>query len=311
MPSSRNPGASHRPATEAQRRVDRIDDRAPHDPDSRRASSAGVPDILKKILRRKREEIAEKKVRLPGDTIVSRANDAPPPRPFADALRTRIEAGGDAVVAELKRASPSKGLLREHFDPAAIAASYERGGAAALSVLTDRDFFQGADEFIDTAKEHCRLPVLRKEFIVDPWQVHESRALGADCVLLIAAALEDRPMHDLAALTLEQGMDVLVEVHDASELARVPPLDGLILGVNNRDLRTFETTLDTTLSLLGRIPPASLLVTESGIRTPADVERMRRNGVRAFLVGETFMRAPDPGEELSRLFTPSPVSGRR
>ena len=311
MPSSRNPGASRRPATEALRLVIERSDPGPSGSDARRAPVAEVPDILKKILRRKREEVAEKKARLPGGTIVSRAKDVPPPRPFADALRARIEAGGDAVVAELKRASPSKGLLREHFDPAAIAASYERGGAAALSVLTDRYFFQGADEFIDTAKEHCRLPVLRKEFIVDPWQVHESRALGADCVLLIAAALEDRPMHELAALTLEQGMDVLVEVHDASELARVPPLDGLILGVNNRDLRTFETTLDTTLSLLGRIPPASLLVTESGIRTPADVERMRRNGVRAFLVGETFMRAPDPGEELSRLFTPSPVSGRR
>ena len=310
MPSSRNPGASRRPATEAHRLVNERGDPVPPGPDSRRAPAADVPDILKKILRRKREEIAEKRARLPDDTIVSRAKDAPPPRPFSDALRARIEAGGDAVVAELKRASPSKGLLRDEFDPAAIAASYERGGAAALSVLTDRDFFQGADEFIALVKEHCRLPVLRKEFIIDPWQVHESRALGADCVLLIAAALEDGPMHELAALALEQGMDVLVEVHDASELAQVPLLDGLILGVNNRDLRTFDTTLDTTISLLGRIPADSLLVTESGIRTPADVERMRCNGVRGFLVGEAFMRAPDPGEELSRLFTPSPVSDR-
>ena len=310
MPSSRSPGASRRPATEAQRLVIERSDPGPSGADARRAPAAEVPDILKKILRRKREEIAEKKARLPGDTIVSRANDAPPPRPFADALRARIEAGRDAVIAELKRASPSKGLLRDDFDPAAIAASYERGGAAALSVLTDRDFFRGADEFVDIVKEHCRLPVLRKEFVIDPWQVHESRALGADCVLLIAAALEDGLMQELAALTLEQGMDVLVEVHDASELARVPPLDGLILGVNNRDLRTFETTLDTTLALLGRIPTGSLLVTESGIRTPADVELMRRNGVHAFLVGEAFMRAPDPGEELSCLFTPSPVSGR-
>ena len=310
MPSSRSPGASRRPAAEARRLVNERGDSAPPGPDSRRAPAADVPDILKKILRRKREEIAEKKAHLPGGTIASRAKDAPPPLPFAGALHARIEAGGDAVIAELKRASPSKGLLREDFDPAAIAASYERGGAAALSVLTDRDFFRGADEFIALVKEHCRLPVLRKEFIIDPWQVHESRALGADCVLLIAAALEDGLMHELAALALEQGMDVLVEVHDASELARVPPLDGLVLGVNNRDLRTFETTLDTTLSLLDHIPSGSLLVTESGIRTPADVERMRRNGVRAFLVGETFMRAPDPGKELSRLFAPSPVSGR-
>ena len=310
MPSSRRPGASRRPATEAHRFVNERGDPAPPGPDSRRAPAADVPDILKKILRRKREEIAEKKAHLPGDTIVSRAKDVPPPRHFADALRARIEAGGDAVIAELKRASPSKGLLREDFDPAAIAASYERGGAAALSVLTDRDFFRGADEFIDIVKENCRLPVLRKEFVIDPWQVHESRAFGADCVLLIAAALEDGLMYELAALALDLGMDVLIEVHDASELARVPPLDGLILGVNNRDLRTFDTTLDTTLSLLGRIPSASLLVTESGIRTPADVELMRRNGVRAFLVGEAFMRAPDPGEELSRLFTPFAVSGR-
>ena len=310
MPSSRNPGTSRRLTPDAQRLVIERSDPGPSGSEARRAPAAEVPDILKKILRRKREEIAEKKTSLPGDTIVSRAKDVPPPRPFADALRARIEAGGDAVIAELKRASPSKGLLREHFEPAAIAASYERGGAAALSVLTDRDFFRGADEFIDIVKEHCRLPVLRKEFIVDPWQVHESRALGADCVLLIAAALEDGTMHELAALSLDLGMDVLVEVHDTSELARVPPLDGLILGVNNRDLRTFETTLDTTLSLLGRIPAGALLVTESGIRTPADVELMRRNGVHAFLVGETFMRASDPGEAVARLFAPSPVPAR-
>ncbi len=268
---------------------------------------AELPDILKKILRRKREEVAEKKAHRPAADIESRAKDAPPPRPFAGALRARLAAGGDAVIAELKRASPSKGLLREDFDPASIAASYERGGAAALSVLTDRDFFRGADEFVALVKGACRLPVLRKEFIVDPWQVHESRALGADCVLLIVAALDDGPMYELAALSLDLGMDVLVEVHDASELARIPPLDGLILGINNRDLRSFETTLDTTLSLLDRVPGASLLVTESGIRTPADVALMRRNGVRAFLVGESFMRAPDPGAELARLFAPSPA----
>ena len=273
-------------------------------PDSGPTGAAEIPDILKRILHRKREEIAEKKARAPAGDIAARAQDAPLPRPFAAALHARIDAGGDAVIAEIKRASPSKGLLREDFAPAAIATSYDRGGAAALSVLTDREFFGGADEFIAIVKAACRLPVLRKEFIVDPWQVLESRALGADCVLLIAAALEDGPMHELAALALDLGMDVLVEVHDASELARVPPLDGLVLGVNNRDLRTFETTLDTTLSLLDRIPAASLLVTESGIGTAADVDLMRDHGVRAFLVGEAFMRAPDPGEALSRLFPP-------
>ena len=282
----------------------------PADPSSDRAHAGDVPDILKKILRRKHEEIVEKKARLPADIIERRAKDAPPPRPFGEALRARMEAGGDAVIAELKRASPSKGLLRENFEPAAIAASYEQGGAAALSVLTDRDFFRGADEFIALVKTACRLPVLRKEFITDSYQVYESRALGADCVLLIAAALDDGPMRELASLALDLGMDVLVEVHDALELSRVPPLDGLILGINNRDLRTFETTLDTTISLLGRIPPDSLLVTESGIRTPADVGLMRANAVRAFLVGETFMRAPDPGEALARLFAPPPAPDR-
>ena len=279
----------------------------PADSNSDRAPVADVPDILKKVLHRKRGEIAEKKARLPTDTVATWARDAPPPRPFAGALRARIETGGDAVIAELKRASPSKGLLREDFEPAAIAASYERGGAAALSVLTDRDFFQGADEFIALARNACRLPVLRKEFITDSYQVYESRALGADCVLLIVAALETAHMRELAELSLDLGMDVLIEVHDASELGRVPPLEGLLLGVNNRDLRTFETTLNTTISLLGRIPPNSMLVTESGIRTPADVALMRRHGVRGFLVGEAFMRAPDPGLELARLFADSPT----
>jgi len=269
-----------------------------------------MPDILRKILERKREEIAEKRARVPAAAISARASDAPPPRPFAGALRARIEAGGDAVIAEIKRASPSKGLLRKDFEPGGIAASYEHGGASALSVLTDRDFFRGADEYIALVKDACRLPVLRKEFIIDPWQVHESRALGADCVLLIAAALETGPMHELAALALDLGMDVLVEVHDASELARVPPPDGLILGVNNRDLRTFETRLDTTISLLDRVPSGALLVTESGIHSVADVDLMRRHGVHAFLVGEAFMRAPDPGAALARLFASSPVSVR-
>ena len=274
--------------------------------DPQSAQPGSVPDILKRILVRKGEEIEEKRSRLPAAAVAARAHDAAPPRPFAAALRARIEAGCDAVIAELKRASPSKGLLREDFEPDRIAVSYERGGATALSVLTDRDFFRGADEYIARVKEACRLPVLRKEFIIDPWQVHESRMLGADCVLLIAAALEAARMRELAELSLDLGMDVLIEVHDASELERALRLDHVLLGVNNRDLRTFETSLDTTISLLDRIPAGSLLVTESGIRTSADVEVMRRHGVRAFLVGEAFMRAPDPGEELARLFTPSP-----
>ena len=310
MPSWPGPGALRRPTPDPPRQVDDVRHPVAKRSDARSARAGEIPDILKKILRRKREEIAQKKLRVPAAAVRARVKDLPPPRAFAEAMRAKIEAGQNAVIAEIKRASPSKGLLREDFEPAAIAASYELGGATALSVLTDRDFFRGADEFIDLAKGACRLPVLRKEFIIDPYQVHESRALGADCVLLIAAALEDAPMHDLSALGLDLGMDVLVEVHDACELSRVPALEGLILGVNNRDLRTFRTTLDTTIFLLDRIPSNSLLVTESGIRTPADVRRMRNHGVRGFLVGEAFMRAPDPGKELARLFAPSPTPGR-
>ena len=264
-----------------------------------------IPDILRKILERKREEIAEKRARAPAAVISAQAGDAAPPRPFAGALRDRMEAGGDAVIAEIKRASPSKGLLREDFEPAGIAASYEHGGAAALSVLTDRDFFRARTSTSRSRRTPAGCRCCARSSIIDPWQVHESRALGADCVLLIAAALETGPMHELAALALDLAMDVLVEVHDASELARVPPLDGLVLGVNNRDLRTFETRLDTTISLLDHIPSGALLVTESGIHSAADVDLMRRHGVHAFLVGEAFMRAPDPGVALARLFPPS------
>ena len=268
-----------------------------------RPSPGGTPDILTRIIARKREEVAEKKARRPEAALATRARGSPPPRPFARALRAAIEAGRPAVIAEIKRASPSKGLLREDFDPAAIARSYERGGATALSVLTDRDFFQGDDSFLGVARHACRLPVLRKDFIIDPWQVYESRDLGADCILLIVAALEEHAIRELVETSAALGMDVLVEVHDARELARVPALEGLILGVNNRDLRTFETTLDTTLSLRERVPPARLLVTESGIHTPAHVTLMLRHGVHAFLVGEAFMRAPDPGQRLAELFS--------
>ncbi len=226
----------------------------------------------------------------------------PDPRPFADALRARLGKGDAAVIAEIKRASPSRGVLREHFDPAAIARDYEAGGAAALSVLTDRDFFQGADEHLANARAACSLPVLRKDFTIDAYQVYEARALGADCVLVIVAALGDAAINDLAGLAVHLGMDVLVEVHDASELERVLHLDRLMLGINSRDLRTFETRLDTIIDLLGAIPDDRLVIAESGIHTPEDVRLLREHGVHSFLVGEAFMRAEHPGERLAALF---------
>jgi len=261
-----------------------------------------TPDILKKILRRKEEEIAERRARVPLDALRRRAESADAPRGFLRALRGRIDAGQAAVIAEIKKASPSKGVLREDFDPATIAASYEKGGAACLSVLTDVDFFQGADAYLQAARAACALPVLRKDFTVDPYQVVEARALGADCILLIVAALDDARLAELLALATELGMDTLVEVHDAAELERALALPAPLVGVNNRNLRTFETSLDTTLDLLPRVPADRLLVTESGIHTPDDVRRMRDHGVHAFLVGEAFMKADEPGERLQELF---------
>ena len=261
-----------------------------------------TPDILKKILRRKEEEIAERRARVPLDALRRRAESADAPRGFLRALRGRIDAGQAAVIAEIKKASPSKGVLREDFDPATIAASYEKGGAACLSVLTDVDFFQGADAYLQAARAACALPVLRKDFTVDPYQVVEARALGADCILLIVAALDDARLAELLALATELGMDTLVEVHDAAELERALALPAPLVGVNNRNLRTFETSLDTTLDLLPRVPADRLLVTESGIHTPDDVRRMRDHGVHAFLVGEAFMKADEPGERLRELF---------
>jgi indole-3-glycerol phosphate synthase len=262
----------------------------------------GRADVLKKILAKKREEIVERCERLPLRELSERAGAAPAPRGFQAALETKIAAGQAAVIAEIKKASPSKGVIREPFDPAQIATSYANAGAATLSVLTDETFFQGADDYLITARQASGLPVLRKDFVLDPYQVYEARALGADCILLIVAALGDASLNDLAGLPLHLGMDVLVEVHNLDELTRVLPMEGTMLGINNRNLRTFETTLQTTLDLLGTVPAGRLVVTESGIATREDVALMRRNDVNAFLVGEAFMRAPDPGQRLSELF---------
>ena len=264
--------------------------------------------VLERIIARKREEVAALSAGLPLAALEERLPAAPSLRDFTAALRSRVDAGGDAVIAEIKKASPSKGVIRPDFDPAAIAASYEAGGAACLSVLTDIDFFQGSDAFLQQARDACRLPVLRKDFILDPWQVVESRVLGADCILLIVAALDEPTLHRLAAQALALDMDVLIESHDGDELAsalNVPGLNGRmpLIGINNRDLRDFAVTFDTTLELRSVVPEDRTLITESGIATHADVARMREAGVHAFLVGETFMRVDDPGSALSALFS--------
>ncbi|MBV5307977.1 indole-3-glycerol phosphate synthase TrpC [Chromatium okenii] len=261
-----------------------------------------TPDILKKILRRKVDEIHDRAAQMPLAEVQARVADADPPRGFADALAAKIAAGQSAVIAEIKKASPSKGVIRADFHPAAIAASYAQAGAACLSVLTDIDFFQGSDAYLQAARAACALPVIRKDFIIDPYQVYEARVLGADCILLIAAGLSDARLTELNALAQELNMDVLVEVHDAAELARALAIPGRLIGINNRDLRTFEMNLNTTLELRAAIPPERLLVTESGILLPEDVALMRAHGVNAFLVGEAFMRAADPGAALAALF---------
>ena len=262
----------------------------------------GVPDILQKILARKAEEVSTRAARVPQARLIERVATAEPPRGFVAALERRILAGEAGVIAEIKKASPSRGVLRADFDPPAIARSYAAGGAACLSVLTDIDFFQGADDYLVQARAACALPVLRKDFVLDPYQVYEARALGADCILLIVAALGDAMLMELAALADDLGMDVLVEVHDREELDRALHLPCRMIGINNRDLRNFETRLETTLELLDLMPPACLVVTESGIHTPEDVALMRARGVNAFLVGEAFMKAVDPGQKLAELF---------
>ena len=259
-------------------------------------------DILQRILARKAEEIHERTARRPLAELAARCADLPETRGFAAAIETRIASGQAAVIAEVKKASPSKGVIRPDFDPAAIARSYAAGAATCLSVLTDVDFFQGSDAYLEQARAACALPALRKDFVIDPYQVYEARVLGADCILLIVAALDDGTLLELALLAAELDLDVLVEVHDAAELERALDVPAPLIGVNNRDLRSFETSLQTTLDLRARAPGDVLLVSESGIRTPDDVARLRAAGVHAFLVGEAFMRASDPGVELQRLF---------
>ena len=261
-----------------------------------------MSDILQRIVAVKREEIALAKVRRDEASLRRDAEARTGVRDFVAALRTKKAAGRAAVIAEVKKASPSKGVLREHFVPSDIASSYERGGAACLSVLTDERFFQGAAAYLLQARAACALPVLRKDFMVDSYQVFEARDMGADCILLIAACLDDVQMTDLEAQALALGMAVLVEVHDAAELDRALRLMTPLVGINNRNLRSFEVSLGTTLALLPRVPPDRLVVTESGILARADVQRMRDAGVPAFLVGEAFMRAPDPGVALADLF---------
>ncbi len=261
-----------------------------------------TPDILRKIVARKHEEIAARRADLSLAEVAARATEQPPARGFADALALRITAGRPGVIAEIKKASPSKGVLREDFRPAEIAASYQHGGAACLSVLTDIDFFQGHDDYLRHARAACSLPVIRKDFIVDPYQVHEARMIGADCILLIVACLKDRRMHELNSLAHELGMDVLIEVHDGTELQRALPLGNRMIGINNRNLRTFETRLETTIELLDAIPDGHIVVSESGIHTREDIASIRAHDVNAFLVGEAFMRAQDPGAKLAELF---------
>ena len=261
-----------------------------------------MSDILARIIASKTKEVAAARAARPLAALREQARLAPPPRDFAGALRARVASGKPAVIAEIKKASPSRGVLRPIFDPAAIARRYEAGGAACVSILTDREYFQGAPEHLTAARAACSLPVLRKDFMLDEYQIEESRALGADCVLLIVAALADSKLAELESRAHELGMGVLAEVHDEDELARAVDGGARIIGVNNRNLRDFAVRLETTLELLARIPSERTVVTESGILAPADVARMRAAGVHAFLVGEAFMRAADPGAALRALF---------
>jgi len=261
-----------------------------------------TPDILKKILEKKAEEVAKRKLGMTIANLEEIASGVERPRGFYNALQSKALAKKPAIIAEIKKASPSQGVIRENFQPVTIAQDYAMNGAACLSVLTDKEFFQGAEVYLQMVRERCPLPVLRKDFMIDPYQIHEARALGADCILLIAAALEDGQMHELADAAAKLGMDVLVEVHNAEELQRALTLDTKLIGINNRNLRTFETSLQTTLDLKADIPADRLIVTESGIHKPEDVQLMLDNGIYTFLVGEAFMRAESPGQKMRELF---------
>ena len=261
-----------------------------------------TPDILKKILHRKNEEIAERSVKVSVSDLREIIVDASPARGFIKSIENKIANGEAGVIAEIKKASPSKGILRQDFNPAEIARSYEQHGAACLSVLTDKDFFQGSEAYLQQAREVTRIPVIRKDFIIDPYQVYEARAINADCILLIVAALDDQKLNELLDLAHQLNMDVLMEVHDQEEMERALMTGAKLIGVNNRNLRTFEVSLNNTLDMLSMVPADRILVTESGIHTPGDVKLMRNNNVNAFLVGEAFMRADDPGKKLAELF---------
>lgn len=262
-----------------------------------------TPTILRKIVDRKWQEVDERKPKVSIADLKAMAGDQPPARGFAEALRSRIEQQQAAVIAEIKKASPSKGILRDPFEPEAIAESYEKGGAACLSVLTDRDFFQGHEDYLQAARAACSLPVIRKDFMVAPYQVYESRAIGADCILLIAACLTKNQMQELEGIAHEIGLDVLVEVHNGEEMDDALTLSTPLVGINNRNLHNFEVSLDTTFDLYQRIGSDRLAITESGIMTRADVQAMTERGIYGFLIGESFMRAPEPGEKLQELFS--------
>lgn len=264
--------------------------------------SKNTPDILKTIVKTKQYELRQRQAQTSLDTLAERLTTASPVRPFMAALQTNIAQQKPAVIAEIKKASPSKGVIRENFDPAAIAIDYEQNGACCLSVLTDKDYFQGSEAYLHAARNACSLPVLRKDFTIDPYQVYEARSLGADCILLIVAILSDSQLSSLLGISTELGMSTLIEVHDEEELDRALALDIGMIGINNRNLRTFDTSLDTTLTLMHKVPADRFIVTESGIHTSEHVTLMREHNIHAFLVGEAFMRAEQPGNALNKLF---------
>lgn len=261
-----------------------------------------TPDILKKILATKAEEVAARKLKMSVENLQEVSRDVEAPRGFTAAIAAKVASKKPAIIAEIKKASPSKGIIRENFVPVTIGQDYAMNGATCLSVLTDKQYFHGAEVYLQMVRERCPIPVLRKDFMIDPYQVYEARALGADCILLIVAALSDGQMQELAEVTRQLGMDILVEVHNAEELERALPLNTPLIGINNRDLRSFETSLQTTLELQKQIPDDRIIVTESGIHTKPDVQLMLDNDIYTFLVGEAFMRADSPGQKMRELF---------